>query len=153
MLKNSAADHIGGSRVHSSDASGCALGPGVRHTVSAKSLVPACWPATIGFMPSPVAEGRLPCRGWPDRGGPLPLGPCCWWCMVSHQGRGVVDMASGNVLARDRQETRPGLMRRAGPRWGSARWTARGSASAAAPAVTFPARRRTAGRPVHQVMA
>lgn len=25
--------------------------------------------------------------------------------VVSHQGRGVVDLASGNVLARDRQET------------------------------------------------
>jgi hypothetical protein len=57
---------------------------------------------TIGFMPSPwrkvtyLAVGGLTEVGF--AAGSLLL-------VVSHQGRGVVDLASGNVLARDRQET------------------------------------------------
>ena len=62
----------------------------------------ACLPATIGFMSSQwkkvayLAVGGLTEVGF--AAGSLLL-------VVSHQGRGVVDLASGELLARDRQET------------------------------------------------
>jgi len=92
----------GGSRVHAPDTSGCALWPGVRTWSPLNRWLPACWPATIGFMPSPwkkvtyLAVGGLTEVGFAT--GSLLL-------VVSHQGRAVVDPASGDILARDRQET------------------------------------------------
>ena len=83
------------------DASGYALWPGVRTWSPLNRWLPACWPATVGCMPSPwrkvtyLAVGGLTEVG--SAAGSL--------LVVSHQGRGVVDLASGNVLARDRQET------------------------------------------------
>src|SRR6478609_9554462 len=84
------------------NAPGYALWPGVRIWSPLNRWLPACWPATIGCMPSPgkkvtyLAVGGLTEVGFAV--GSLLL-------VVSHQGRGVVDLASGNVLARDRQET------------------------------------------------
>lgn len=50
--------------------------------------------------------------------------------VVSHQGRGVAGLASGELLARDRQETGAwsGAARRTVP--GTGRWTARGTLAA-----------------------
>src|SRR5512146_2590936 len=88
---------IGGSSVHSSDASGCALWPGVRDLVSAKSLAPGVLARDDWLRAVAVEEGHLPCRGRPDRGGLRRWVPAA---VVSHHGRGVLDLASGNVLAR-----------------------------------------------------
>ena len=50
-----------------------------------------------GLRAIDLEEGHVPGRWWPDGGGPLLL-------VVSHQGRGMVDLASGELLARDRHE-------------------------------------------------
>jgi hypothetical protein len=73
-----------------------------------RTLVPlnhwttASWPATMNCMSSTWRKVTyLPVGGLTEVGfadGPLLL-------MVSHQGRGVVDLASGELLARDRQES------------------------------------------------
>jgi hypothetical protein len=74
-----------------------ARGPG-----STDRWIRACSPATIGFMSSQwkkvayLAVGGLTELGF--AAGSLLL-------VVSHQGRGVVDLASGELLARDRHET------------------------------------------------
>src|SRR5512146_269061 len=70
--------------------------------VSAKSLAPGVLARDDWLYAVAVEEGHLPCRGRPDRGGLRRWVPAA---VVSHHGRGVLDLASGNVLARDRQET------------------------------------------------
>ena len=73
--------------------------------------------------------------------------------VVSHQGRGVVDLASGDMLARDRQETGAWFdaARRAAPGIGPLDGAWIGVCGLAG--ASSPARRRTAGGPARQVMA
>jgi hypothetical protein len=119
---------------------------GMRTLVPLNHWTTASWPATMNCMSSTWRKVTyLPVGGLAEVGfadGPLLL-------VVSHQGRGVVDLASGELLARDRQES--GAWFDAGGRaaLGSARWKGRGSASAALSAAGCPTPRPTAGRPAY----
>jgi hypothetical protein len=77
-------------------------GPGMRTWSPPKSLA-SCVLARDDWLHAVVVEeGRAPCRVRPDRGG---LRRRILLLVVSHQSRGAVDLASGDPLARDRQET------------------------------------------------